>query len=194
MTLFKGIARDKTNADIEWMNNQSAFYSYGYRSAAEKLINEYDKTSMPEKDAMVFPTIFLYRHYLEIEIKDLIYRSERCSEITPSEITHHRLLDIWNTLDEKYSELSKKIHKDHNFCSAEDKNKVKRIIEEFNKIDEQSFAFRYPRRKNGDKSIKNISHISLNNFKTEIDRVIHILDHINETICHYETYLDNTSS
>lgn len=189
MTLFKGIIKDKTNADIGWMNNQPSFYSYGYRSAAEKLINDYNKLGLPERDAMVFPVIFLYRHYLELEIKDLIYRIESCSGNAPSEITHHSLLDIWNKLDSKYSSLSSFIPDDYNFCSTADRNGIIDIIKEFNELDGKSFAFRYPRDRKGDKSIKNISHISLNNFKTEISKVINVIDNINESICHYETNL-----
>ncbi|QQZ28886.1 hypothetical protein HMY34_09035 [Thiothrix subterranea] len=194
MALFKGIIFDKTNADIGWMNNQSAFYSHGYRTAAEKLINEYDKLGMPEKDAIVFPVIFLYRHCLEIEMKDLIYRTDRCSGNTPSEITHHELLKVWDELDNKYSKLSEYIYPDYNFSPIEDRKEIRGIIKEFNEIDGQSFTFRYPRNKKGNGSIKSIDYISLNNFKIEINRVLNVIDNINETICHYEVHLEEVSS
>lgn len=189
MALFKGVKLDKSNADIGWMNNRSAFYSHGYRASAEKLIKEYGGLPLPERDSMVFPVVFLYRHYLEIEIKDLIYRIAQCLGDVPSEITHHRLLELWDILDSKYSTLSDDISDEYNFCPDKDRKKIRNLIVEFNKFDQTSFAFRYPKDVKGNKSITGINYISLNNFKTEISKVINVIDKINETICHYEEYL-----
>lgn len=189
MALFKAVKMDKTNADVGWMNNRSVFYSHGYRAAAEKLIKDYGSLSLPERDSMVFPVIFLYRHYLEIEIKDLIYRIEYFSGNEKLEITHHRLLNIWDILDKKYDELLTNISPKYNFCSDKDRNSIRVLIKEFNNIDELSFSFRYPKDKKGNKSIKGINYISLDNFKTEINKVINVIDKINETVCHYEDYL-----
>ena len=60
MALFKGVVKDRTNADIGWMQNRSPFYINGYRIAAEKLSENFGQLSTHEKDSLIFPIVYLY--------------------------------------------------------------------------------------------------------------------------------------
>ncbi|MFK0569849.1 hypothetical protein [Endozoicomonas sp.] len=75
MTLFKGVPKDPTCANIKWMkSNRAPFYQHGYKLAADKLCSDFELLHVSENDSLIFPIIFLHRHYIELPTKDIIYK------------------------------------------------------------------------------------------------------------------------
>ena len=62
------------NACLNFMEGKNTWYGYfrGYQRAAELLV-QYVDCEKQYQDTLVFPIIFLYRHYLELILKDTIY-------------------------------------------------------------------------------------------------------------------------
>lgn len=58
------------------------------------------------------------------------------------------------------------------------------VIKEFSHYDDRSFAFRYATDKSGNRLLDDVDYISLNNFKTEIEVVLKVIDNLTETISH----------
>lgn len=52
-------------------SNQWLFYVEGYRIAAERLVDNV-LTTQTERDTLIYPIVFLYRHYIEIQLKEII--------------------------------------------------------------------------------------------------------------------------
>lgn len=72
------------------MHRKSPFYREGYKYAARELSNNFRVRETKEKDTIVFPVIFLHRHYIELPLKDLIseivfkFRKNMKPDITPT--------------------------------------------------------------------------------------------------------------
>ena len=126
-------------------------YVAGYKDAADKVI---DTTENEYFDNLVYPIMFLYRHYLEIMIKQMLleFRSlqfhlnryygntEYCPEFSKGKdpIMKHDLMSIWKELRELMEE-SWSDEEELSFLTD-----VECRIKEFHDIDQGSFAFRYP--------------------------------------------------
>ncbi|EFH8745037.1 hypothetical protein GF050_17545 [Escherichia coli] len=59
------------NACLNYMPDHGTAYTEGYRRAADILINHIDESGR-DQDFLVYPVLFLYRHHLELLIKQII--------------------------------------------------------------------------------------------------------------------------
>lgn len=116
----------------------------GYYCVVNDLLNRIRKTrSNSDKDSLIYPLLFNFRHYLELIMKDAL-RNFRIAngEIASNQLGYeknHSLLSLWNRLktyidDPKSSE-----------SMAFDK-----LINELHNIDADSFSFRYSYKGNKD--------------------------------------------
>lgn len=141
------------NRDHEVMiggeDNDWDTYCIGYRRAAAVLVNQItrkDSQSLRRDysrdwESQAYATIFLYRQYLELRLKELIlaYGGD-FSEIN----NEHSLLKLWGTLRKQECVQSEIPEPD-----TKDIETAEKIIEQFDQIDERSQAFRYPLDKAG---------------------------------------------
>ncbi|MEN8280094.1 hypothetical protein [Acinetobacter gerneri] len=187
MELFKGIAKDKTNADIGWMNSKASAYEYGYLRAAQILSINYENHHTIDKDSLIFPIIFLYRQHIELSLKSIIRNLYIKLQVKKHDqlLGKHKLLLLWDKTIELYSEYVNKKKPTLLFTNQNFKEERK-IISEFNLIDEDSFSFRYSTDKKGNELLNDISYISLNNFQLKISIVIKTIENIFNTILHDE--------
>lgn len=185
MELFKGIKRDRTNADIGWMISKASSYEYGYLKAAQILSEGYEKHHVIDKDSLIFPIIFLYRQYIELSLKSIIRNlDEKLKNTGKSKILErHKLLDLWDEMIRLYTLYLSQNHLQYIFISPP-LNKEREVIKEFHKVDEDSFSFRYSTGKDGNELLKDITYISLNHFQNQISILIDAIDKISETLMH----------
>ncbi len=107
----------------------------GYKSAADLMVTASDKCGA-ERDCLVFPIIFNYRQFIELELKYLIAAYGKIVGIDA----------IWNTHDlaKLWSKFSKILEMYGNPDPDNADPIVERIIAEFSKADPQSYSYRYP--------------------------------------------------
>ena len=121
-------------------------YIRGFRSGADHLASFHEET---HKDYdLVYPTMYLYRHYLELRLKQLVLAFQDLIEIPTAFPGHHRLAEIW----EDVRELEKRAIDEGYWDSEENFDKypdVGELIDTFDQIDQNSFEFRYPVSKKG---------------------------------------------
>lgn len=125
-------------------------YVAGYKDAADKVI---DTTENEYFDNLVYPVMFLYRHYLEImfkqmlwEFRSLLFDMKRLygNEYSIAEYSGkdpawtHDLMSVWKEL-RKVIEQSWSDEEDLSFLAD-----VENRVSEFHALDRGSFAFRYP--------------------------------------------------
>ena len=103
------------------------------------------------------PVMFLYRHYLELELKAILLDlRDFAKQTTPNNaMKSHSLLKVWQEVKHLLFETDEEVKR----------SKVARVeagkiygdmeerIKEFNKIDERSMNFRYPIDKTGENQI-----------------------------------------
>ncbi len=165
------------NACLNWNHDGWALYACGYKEAADLLVQRIEERNACQ-DSLVYPILFLYRQYLELEIKDLIRQSRRLQDISGDFPKHHHIGNLWS---ECHSLLSKISPDD----SVAELKEIARLISEFSAVDPSSMAFRYPKDKDGTPSLPNIHHINLRNVRKVIGKISFILVGANTQVGEY---------
>jgi hypothetical protein len=119
-------------------------------------------------DTLVLPALFLYRHYLELQLKWLIRRAASLLRITDDFKPHHDLARQWE--DCKLL-LAQAIPQEYS-ASEHEVSHVGRIIKEMAKIDPDSYAFRYPENKRRSPALpSSFSHVTMRNVREVMEKV-----------------------
>jgi len=135
------IKKPKSYSNLSIINRSTRFSEFlipeGYYTIVKDMLNRIRKTkSNTDRDSLIYPLLYNFRHYLELIIKDTI----RNFRIANEEITHnqlgyeknHSLLSLWNKLKTYIDNTGT------DECVAFDK-----LINELHNIDPDSFSFRY---------------------------------------------------
>jgi hypothetical protein len=152
-SLFSGDKDWKANACLNWSLDSMGLYVEGYRVAADKLVHDFVENGT-NQDTLVFPISFLYRQYIELQLKQIIRESRIFIDEGASFPEHHKIGGLWNTANE----LMQKILKEHDstakdYITNNDVKQINTIITEFVKVDPDSFSFRYHKDKKGNKTL-----------------------------------------
>jgi phytoene dehydrogenase-like protein len=166
------------------MNNaclrQGDDYAYreGYRRGAQILVRAVGATAQ-DQDFLVYPIVFLYRHYVELVLKEIIRRApyliER--ELTAAEKKHlddHRLDVLW----QDFKPMSSAISEASGWAKLPKKGVegIDDYIRQISEIDPSSYSLRYAYSKKGDPSLpKRLTHINLRHFGDLMERLSNYL-------------------
>lgn len=185
MNLFRGVKKDLSNADIGWVKDKSPAFEYGYKLAAERLACGFENLDTSSKDSLIFPIIFLYRQHIELALKGIIIKLDHCLNNNRNDkiLEHHKLLSLWDEAEKLYRQFIETCSITLVF-TAEKSIKERAVIIDFNKLDEDSFAFSYATDKRGNGTLTGVDYISLNNFKSQISVVLNYIDNVIETLDH----------
>ncbi|MCP4501736.1 MAG: hypothetical protein GY822_17385 [Deltaproteobacteria bacterium] len=175
-SLFSGDKDWKANACLNWSLDSMGLYIEGYREAADKLVHDV-VASGTNQDILVFPISFLYRQYIELQLKHIIRESRIFLGEGSGFPEHHKINDLWDTANS----LMAKIIKDHDqtikdYITKDDVKAIKTIITEFVKVDPDSFSFRYPKDKKGNKNLDGIEYINLRKLHDQVEILKEKLD------------------
>jgi hypothetical protein len=165
------------NACLNWCQNGWALYITGYREAADLLVRQVEERGGIQ-DMLVYPILFLYRQYLELEIKDLIRQGRRLQNIPGDFPQHHHIVGLWGICHQLLSEIAPN-------DSVEELREIDRLIEEFSTVDPTSMAFRYPEDKKGNASLPGITHINLRNVREVMSGIGNLLTGASDLIAEH---------
>lgn len=188
--LFTAGLDDQTNARI----NQYARYGLdlfagSYKTAADILVNHVAQKNT-DKDALVYPIVFLYRQYLELRLKEIIREGRLLLDEGNEFPKIHRLHDLWPTVKEIIEKVYS--HEDSNDSSG--LNLTEHVINEFKAIDPESMSFRYPEDTKGNQSLTGLDYIDIKGLAEIIEEVFMFLDGISDGICAYQDYKDEADN
>ncbi len=151
----------ETNA---WVRGATDYaYAEGYRRAARMLANDVIQNRW-DTDFLVFPIVFLYRHNVELQLKNLIPRgaylvrhglNEDDRKVLKSS---HRLDQLWGVFEPILRALAGE------FGVTDDQiDAISSYIRQVHAVDEGSFSFRYMTNKAGADSIDKdkLPHINI---------------------------------
>jgi len=127
---------------VNWSN-----YTIEYEEAVNLLLGNMIKTG---RQNLVFPTIFLYRHYIELILKEIILNNWAYLEISKPFPRSHDIYKLWEICRKAMQETDKLVDP----AFAESQDYIKEIIQaydaietdlkKFAEIDPDSQHFRYP--------------------------------------------------
>lgn len=166
-----GVTDSKGKRDL---TTRRYIYEEGYKRGADLLLGatQYERTP----DILLYPIVFLYRHYLELRLKSLLNG-------TPSEIgsessvkVGHDLVQLWRDVKDSVLPLVR------SECLPVYIDAVDSCIEEFVELDRGGDAFRYPEFKTGSRTLDNVDSINLSNLGEVMGKIANFLDCVDNAI------------
>lgn len=165
------------NACVNFAPNAWLAYALGYKEAADRLVAQLEDERR-KQDLLAYPIVFLYRHYLELAIKDLIRQAQKLLGDRAEFAQTHSIDELWR----KCSPLLERVSTGD---SIQEQKQIGRLLREFVAVDPFSTAFRYPVDREGNQSLPGIRNIDLPNVRDVIAKISVILDGASAQIDHY---------
>ena len=161
------------NASLHMTHDMWVIYAEGYKQAADKLVEQV-QSGNTSNNFVVYPVIFLYRHFVELRLKEILkdgYQAAGKRAPVPSKhpLNEHPLMPLWKECRRIVEEVWPK-DEPIPLDSAE------RIIGQLEKHDASSFAFRYPSDKKGQPMLRDLTHVNLVKFSQVIGRLANLLN------------------
>lgn len=130
LLIDQGDSEEKAFLGFDMNRNR---YILSFREAADTLVTS--MMNQGSNDLLVLPILFSYRHWLELQLKDLAILGMQLRGETPEEIIGHDLRDLWSqarqAIEETFSEGSLEL------------DAVERIVHQLADLDPNSISFRY---------------------------------------------------
>ncbi len=145
-----------------------ALYTTGFKRAADELVRHLGEESsaahLPE--FVAYPIAFLYRHYLELRLKQILWSTQAAT--IPKK---HELMVLWR----KVLERLKDFHPQDGYFSS-DYERVTQLLRPFDELDPRSEGFRYPY--DGDQLTisEDIKWMNLHSLREHVDEISSLLD------------------
>ena len=154
----------RTRADEDWET-----YVAAYRKAAEKLVEQtYDGTLAI--NWLIFPVWYIYRHYLELRLKSLIWDGNAMDGVAPRRLDKtHCLLTLWR-------QCRASIERWQSDCPRSDLDAVEETLRQFDEKDPNSQSARYAKSKDGGPSALLGIEINLKTFAETVTKAANFLD------------------
>lgn len=165
------------NACVDKLNGIQP-YAAGYLDAA-KLLSRIIIYSQRGMDTMLYPLAYLYRHYIEITLKDLIRRGVYITDSSidkklESTLVDHNLMKLWNAFLPLFDEIL-----GDNDSQNEIKKGIESYINQIHAIDPTSMTFRYNTGKASvDHHLNGVERINILHFSDNMEKLTSILEGI----------------
>jgi hypothetical protein len=164
---------DKSAAFSSHQLARDAYIWDGYMTAGAALIDEAERRPT-DRDVLVYPILFNYRHGLEAAMKWTIELYGGCIGVGLDE-KDHNLWTLWS--------LCKKILMEARLPDERDDDirAVEQVVKEFHEIDKYAMAFRYSKNKNG-------AMIPLPDMRVDLENVQRVMEEVDissraQTVC-----------
>jgi hypothetical protein len=156
-------------------------YEWGYFFAATALVGDY--ANKHEGESLVYPILFLYRHYVELKLKSVLMEaaaSLHC-ELPTTTADEHNLNNLWQML----LDLLRQHRRSKMLKGCES---VERVLDQLTQIDPHSMESRYALEKDLETpTFARLNAIDLQNFqgvmtklRTELDGVEMLFQYVDE--------------
>ncbi len=144
-------------------------YAMGYKMAGDTLV-QYIADNNRDQDFLVYPIAFLYRQYLELRIKELIFVGSGLLDQDAKIPKTHDLIALWKqarpNIETVWPDAETKGHL----------NTIEDRLKELCDLDSGSYAFRYPEDGKGTATLAGMVHINLKQLRDVIHGISHVLE------------------
>jgi len=151
-SIFKGSLISCNSCRLHTYSDQWGAYTYGYKWAIDVLLKE-AKDGLHPTDVHYYPIIYVFRHYLEIKLKELTKNLHNYMHQEEKFNRGHEIAMLWGDCKKLLIEFSEiggeKIGKE----DLADFRFIEGFIKEISIIDPKSESFRYPVDRAGNSSI-----------------------------------------
>jgi hypothetical protein len=153
-----------TNYNVRdtWDLMSEGFLNAGFYLIDDIISNYHNPDRTKDLDELIYPICFMFRHYIEVRMKSIIVEFYQEEEKVNKIIIEcqHSLEKLWIYIKEIHAIKYEKLDTTKNDYIEQ----VEAYIHEINKIDQNSFTFRYPTTKKGNRALE-IPRISYSNLR-----------------------------
>ncbi|GAB0174564.1 MAG: hypothetical protein HHAS10_04430 [Candidatus Altimarinota bacterium] len=165
------------NACLNWQGDNTILTLYGiadgFKLAGDNIVEQIIADGGYDIDKKIFPAVFLYRHFMEIALKELI---ERCLVIEQQLGKNIKRFSKNHKIKELLDHLNLMLIDISEISPISIPNETQEIIKEFGIVDESSMNFRYATKKD-DSVIKHpIDYVSIPDLYTYVTIVYNDID------------------
>jgi hypothetical protein len=126
----------------DWFAGDWHAFPFAYKAAADALVGilEADRgnhTLVPD-DKYVFPILYLYRHFVEIQLKSCLVQLDNFTRQKIGKFKSHDLLKLWSHIKDNLHHLT------HSQVNLGGIAVLDQLIIELSDLDDKSTSFRYP--------------------------------------------------
>lgn len=165
------------NACLGFGSNKWDMYATGYKDAADIVVNHIVETRQG-MDFLVYPVAFLYRHYIELRLKELLTEGQQLLDETYDLMGGHDIDALWC----KCRQILEKVWPNGSKTELGD---VGALIAEFRQFDKTSQSFRYPVLNDGSPTLPDLQHVNLRHLKDVTGSLALLLDGASSGIAAY---------
>jgi hypothetical protein len=166
--LLTGKSNWPTDADLgAWSRSYSAFI-WSFTNAAETLVDAVT-TGKQRADRIAWPLLYLYRHTVELALKDCLIDAATFLGEPLDFPNHHRLKDINDIL----LQLLAKLDFPTNDASV---SAFSHILEDLDQFDPSGTAFRYPTDRKGAPHVLPVTHVDIVDLQRGVMKLLNFLD------------------
>ena len=173
------------NACLNYMSDHGTAYTEGYRRAADILIRHIDETAR-DQDFLVYPVVFLYRHHIELQIKQVTGLARRLLgdiDTHGGDKVTHNLNSLWEVARRLILQADDTLGPSHF-------RRVSDVVRALNESDLRATGFRYAHTAEGGPSLEGIHYINTRRFGEQMAAASDDLDGI-DTGLRYLLDLEN---
>jgi hypothetical protein len=174
---IRSLLDPRLNASLYGGRASEELYLEGYRLAAEQLISHVAQRGA-DQDFLVYPIVFLYRHYVELRLKDLIAAGRKLADGLTGPAYGHHLAKLW---------AEARGHLEREFPSSEldGLDRAEQLVVELSDTDPNSESFRYHRSRRGDPHMQGRDHLNLGQFAGSMRELTTFLDRAGAGLDHH---------
>lgn len=173
---------------LNFMGDSMPLYVTGYKVAADTLVqamkldpwHSFHEVSRSEYlDSVVYPILFLYRHYIELRLKHLMrdgnsllgkpFQEGPLGYPTDGPKAHD-LDHLWNICKKVLEEVDKK-YPDEKICPQSTSDAMSELITEFWQEDPKSMASRFPKDKKGNPSFSSLTQEQMRHVARTMEKI-----------------------
>jgi len=163
-------------------------YIEGYKKAGDFLLSSSNVLSSGRKEyEIVYPMIFSYRHYIELQLKEIILNAREFLGINEKFPDDHSIEKIWGICGELLQKMDEIL--DPGFTASNGYgeilnayNALKADLKIFWELDPNSESFRYPVDKHGNPTSIDFKDVDFNSLKETINRIYEQLSGISSGV------------
>jgi hypothetical protein len=171
------------NACLNFAPDSFGLYIMGYKEAGDRLVLSVME-GHSHLDFLVYPIVFLYRQYLELNLKYLVREGNRLLDVTPKSKTGfsggHDLSFLWKECSAVLSQVGS--HYPELQISNHDLKIVGQLLTDFSQVDPGSDAFRYPVDRDNIPSIPSLRTVNVRHLAEIMDKVASFLGSASDAI------------
>jgi len=163
-----------TDADLGgWSRSFSAFV-WGFTNAAETLVQSV-VDGKQRADRIAWPLLYLYRHTVELALKECISEAACYLGDSPNPPIHHRLKDLKKTLFLQFEKLDFPMNDDSTIAFSN-------VLDELDQFDPSGTTFRYPTDRKGAPHNLPMSHVDIVDLQRGVMKLLNFLDCVSQEL------------